>query len=134
MDPFQHFVDAQSMVWANVQEELSQGHKTSHWMWFVFPQLSGLGSSLLARQYGIDDLAMAKAYQEHEILGPRLIEATKMVCKHQGKSLDAIFGNPDKLKFISCMTLFAKASGNKLFKKAIKAFDVKKDKLTLARI
>lgn len=113
-DPFdlQRFVVAQDPVYADVCEELRRGRKEEHWMWFVFPQLKGLGSSSMARTFGIASRAEAEAYLEHSILGPRLIECTGLVNLVQGRSIEEIFGYPDHLKFRSSMTLFAHVAHN----------------------
>ena len=112
-DPFslQRFVDAQEGVFAEVCAELAAGRKESHWMWFVFPQLKGLGSSATARHYAIGSLEEARAYLAHPVLGPRLRECTGLVSRIEERSVEAIFGYPDHLKFRSCMTLFASAAG-----------------------
>jgi uncharacterized protein (DUF1810 family) len=103
------FVQAQEPVIAQVRQELSAGRKRSHWMWFVFPQLAGLGHSAMARQYAIASLAEARAYLEHPLLGSRLVNLTELVNKVEGRSIREIFGSPDDLKFHSSMTLFALA-------------------------
>jgi uncharacterized protein (DUF1810 family) len=103
------FVTAQEPVLAQVRQELAAGRKRSHWMWFVFPQLAGLGHSAMARQYAISSLAEARAYLEHPVLGGRLIDLTKLVNRVNGRSIHDIFGSPDDLKFHSSMTLFAQA-------------------------
>jgi uncharacterized protein (DUF1810 family) len=104
------FVAAQEPVIDAVRAELRAGRKRSHWMWFVFPQLRSLGRSSTARFYGLADLAEARAYHAHPVLGPRLVECTRLVEAHPGEELTAIFGTPDDLKFRSCMTLFAAAA------------------------
>lgn len=101
------FVQAQDHVMEQVRRELSEGRKRSHWMWFVFPQLSGLGHSAMARHYAIASLDEAEAYLRHPTLGPRLIECSDLVNRVEGRSINEIFGSPDDLKFHSCMTLFA---------------------------
>ena len=108
-DPFDlaRFVSAQAGVFAGVIDELRAGRKTSHWMWFVFPQLRGLGASPTARFFGLSGLAEATAYLEHPVLGPRLELATAAVMSSPAPSLRALFGAPDDLKFRSSMTLFA---------------------------
>lgn len=103
------FVTAQEPVLAQVRQELAAGRKRSHWMWFVFPQLAGLGHSAMARQYAISTLAEARAFLEHPVLGSRLIELTNLVNQVNGRSIHDIFGSPDDLKFHSSMTLFAQA-------------------------
>ncbi|MGY0714699.1 DUF1810 domain-containing protein [Azospirillum argentinense] len=111
-DPFdlQRFVNAQEPVFATVLEELQNGRKQSHWMWFIFPQLRGLGRSATAEFYGIDSLNEARAYLAHPTLGPRLEKATRAVLAIQGRTLHGIFGSPDDMKFHSSMTLFAFAA------------------------
>ena len=106
---FDRFVKAQEPVVADVRAELAAGRKTSHWMWFVFPQLAGLGFSHRAQFYGIASLDEAKAYLAHAVLGPRLVECTDLVNAVEGRSAHDIFGSPDDLKFRSSMTLFALA-------------------------
>ena len=103
------FVRAQDPVLDQVRHELAEGRKRSHWMWFVFPQLRGLGRSATAQHYGIGSLAEAKAYLAHPVLGPRLVECTELVNRVEGRSVHQIFGGPDDLKFHSSMTLFASA-------------------------
>lgn len=100
------FVEAQSPVYASVLAELAAGRKTSHWMWFVFPQLKPLGRSGTARFYGLEDRAEAAAYWQHPVLGERLKECTRLVLATPGKTAHDIFGSPDDLKLRSCMTLF----------------------------
>lgn len=107
----ERFVQAQGPVYAQVRAELAAGRKRTHWMWFVFPQLRGLGESPTAHRFGIASLAEARAYLDHPVLGPRLIECTRLVNAVQGRTLGEIFGFPDDLKFRSCMTLFAALGG-----------------------
>ena len=104
------FVSAQEQVFQRAVEELRQGRKRSHWMWFIFPQLRGLGRSHLAVHYGIGDLQEARAYLAHAVLGPRLEEATRAVLDSPADSLSALFGDPDDMKFRSSMTLFHSAA------------------------
>ena len=120
-DPFelQRFVDAQAPVYRQVCAELAAGRKASHWMWFVFPQLKGLGRSATAQHYGIGSAAEARAYRAHPLLGPRLTQCTELVLAVEGRSAHEIFGPPDDLKFRSCMTLFARATGEPLFARAL---------------
>jgi uncharacterized protein (DUF1810 family) len=101
------FVAAQDPVIAHVRRELSEGRKQTHWMWYVFPQLAGLGHSEMARRYALASLDEAKAYLRHPILGPRLIECTELVNRVQGRSAYQILGSPDDLKFHSSVTLFS---------------------------
>jgi uncharacterized protein (DUF1810 family) len=111
-DPFElrRFVSAQSAIYRTVVEELRDGRKRGHWMWFVFPQLRGLGNSPMAARYGISSLEEARAYLRHNLLGPRLHECTQLVNQVQDRSITEIFGSPDDLKLRSSMTLFAHAT------------------------
>jgi uncharacterized protein (DUF1810 family) len=111
-DPFalERFVTAQRPVYAQVLAELSTGHKRSHWMWFVFPQLRGLGSSSMARSFGIASLAEARAYLAHPVLGPRLRECVGILAGLPGADAREVMGYPDDLKLRSCLTLFAAAA------------------------
>jgi uncharacterized protein (DUF1810 family) len=104
------FVDAQHEVYDNALSELRSGRKTSHWMWFVFPQFAGLGTSEASRLYAIKSIAEAHAYLQHPILGPRLMECAEAVLSIPGRSVRDIFGSPDDMKLKSCMTLFASIS------------------------
>lgn len=137
-DPFnlQRFVDAQNPVYAQVCSELRSGQKSGHWMWFIFPQIKGLGRSHLAEKFAISSRAEAQAYLEHPILGPRLYECSGLVTLIDGKTIQQIFGSPDDLKFRSSMTLFAFiTSGNQLFDDVLKKyFGGEPDRLTLERI
>lgn len=113
-DPFelQRFVDAQARVYHTVLDELRDGRKRSHWIWFVFPQIAGLGSSPTAARYAISSLEEARAYLAHPVLGPRLRECAQLVARLQGRSVAQIFGSPDDLKVRSSMTLFARATSD----------------------
>jgi uncharacterized protein (DUF1810 family) len=137
-DPFdlQRFVDAQDPVYEQVLKELSAGRKTSHWMWFVFPQIAGLGFSSMAQRYAIGSREEAAAYANHPILGARLRECIELVNAIEGRSAHQIFGSPDELKFRSCMTLFAEcASDPDLYQDALtKYFDGEGDPQTLSRL
>ena len=111
-DPYrlQRFVEAQDPLIDRVRAELRRGRKSSHWMWFVFPQISGLGSSPTAREYAISSLDEARAYLAHPVLGPRLLEAAELVVAVEGRSAAEVFGSPDDLKLRSSMTLFTRAA------------------------
>jgi uncharacterized protein (DUF1810 family) len=111
-DPFdlRRFVDAQDRVYDTVLAELRSGAKRSHWIWFVFPQLRGLGHSTTAQHYGISSIDEARAYLAHPVLGPRLRECTRLVAAIDGRSVDQIFGWPDNLKVRSSVTLFSHAT------------------------
>ena len=132
----QRFVEAQNPVYDTVCSELRDGRKKSHWMWFIFPQIEGLGSSPLARKFAISSLAEAAAYVAHPILGPRLRECTRLVNLVEGRPIEQIFGYPDDLKFRSSMTLFARAApDNGVFIDALKKyFSGQFDPATLARL
>jgi uncharacterized protein (DUF1810 family) len=127
------FVAAQAAVFAQVRCELEAGRKRSHWMWFVFPQLRGLGQSAMAQRYGLSGLGEAAAYLQHPVLGPRLIECTQLVNRTTIGSIGAIFDAPDDLKFRSCMTLFAALpSAPGVFARALERFfEGSADALTL---
>ena len=119
----QRFVDAQNPVFDRVCAELRAGRKQTHWMWFIFPQLAGLGSSTIAARYAISGKLEAEAYLAHEILGPRLRRCTQLVNAVAGRSVHEIFGYPDDLKFHSSMTLFAQAAQHeKLFTEALQKY------------
>jgi uncharacterized protein (DUF1810 family) len=107
----ERFVVAQAAVFDTVLDELKAGQKRSHWMWFIFPQLRGLGHSSMAQFYGIASLGEARAYLAHPVLGPRLTLCTETVLALQERSLAPIFGSPDDMKFRSSMTLFSVAAG-----------------------
>lgn len=124
-DPYnlQRFVDAQDPVFEEVRSELRNGQKRGHWMWFVFPQIQGLGHSPTARQFAISSREEAEAYLNHPILGPRLRECTRLVTLVEGRSISQILGYHDDMKFRSCMTLFAHATAaNQVFKDALQKF------------
>jgi uncharacterized protein (DUF1810 family) len=112
-DPFglERFVTAQVGVYQRACDELRRGRKQSHWMWYVFPQMQGLGLSSTSQYYGIGSIAEARAYLAHPILGPRLAEVTGLMLEMRGRSLHDILGSPDDMKFRSSMTLFAHATG-----------------------
>jgi uncharacterized protein (DUF1810 family) len=115
----ERFVEAQTDVYARALAELKAGKKQSHWMWFIFPQIAGLGRSAMAQRYAIQDLAEAQAYLAHSLLGPRLLECTQAVLAIEGKTAHAIFGAPDDLKFRSSMTLFNKTAPDDIFRAAL---------------
>ena len=137
-DPFdlQRFVDAQDPVIDEVCNELRAGRKRSHWMWFVFPQLAGLGHSAVAQRYAIASLAEARAYLAHALLGPRLRDCSALVLAVEGRSVHQIFGAPDDLKFWSSMTLFDAADPSEpVFRDCLgKYFGGRADRGTLSRL
>jgi len=119
----QRFVDAQAPVFEQVLAELRAGRKRSHWMWFVFPQLDGLGHSAMARRYALASLDEARALLRHPVLGPRLETCSALVLETTGVPIDTIFGPPDDLKFRSSMTLFAQAApGTELFDACLRKY------------
>lgn len=107
----ERFLIAQSETYDGAVSELQAGHKCGHWMWYVFPQLRGLGRSETSIHYGIADLNEAKQYLAHPVLGPRLRSCAEIVSKHKGRRAKDIFGQTDAMKFRSCMTLFSLADG-----------------------
>lgn len=137
-DPFglQRFVDAQSPVFETVLRELRVGRKAGHWMWFVFPQIAGLGSSPMAQRYAIGSLDEAHAYFGHPVLGPRLKACVAGLLDVSGRSAHEIFGSPDDVKLRSSLTLFAAAAPDEpLFMRALdRFFDGRKDAATLERL
>jgi uncharacterized protein (DUF1810 family) len=132
----QRFIDAQHPIYGQVRDELGAGQKETHWMWFIFPQIKGLGLSPTAQKYAIQDLDEARAYLEHPLLGFRLRECTQLVNAVSGRSIDEIFGYPDHLKFHSSMTLFAQTQpSDKLFAAALaKYFGGERDRRTLEEL
>jgi uncharacterized protein (DUF1810 family) len=138
IDPYnlQRFLDAQAPVIARVFLELKAGKKQSHWMWFIFPQINGLGRSSMSIRFAISSRAEAEAYLDHAILGLRLRQCTQLVNETVGHSIEEIFGHPDDMKFHSSMTLFAACASDKnVFETALnKYFGGKIDRLTIERI
>jgi len=133
-DPFdlERFVAAQAEIYTRVVAELSAGRKRSHWMWFIFPQIEGLGFSAMAQRFAIRSRAEASAYLAHGVLGPRLIECTRLVLAVKGRTIHDILGSPDDLKFRSSMTLFGAVSENPIFGEAIAVYyGGAKDRATL---
>lgn len=119
----QRFVDAQAQVYEQALAELRAGRKRSHWMWFVFPQIKGLGRSDMAQHYAIGDLDEARAYLQHPLLGPRLEECARAIAPQVDRSAHQIFGSPDDLKLHSSMTLFAAAAPEReIFREVLDTF------------
>ena len=120
------FLDAQTPIYTRVVEELAKGCKQTHWIWFIFPQIAGLGRSAMAQQYAIRDLDQAKRYLSDPILGDRLRHAVQLMIGHKAKSAFQILGSPDDVKFRSCLTLFREAasddSDRALFTEALDQF------------
>ena len=126
------FKTAQYGDFETALNEIAAGKKKTHWIWYIFPQLKGLGFSDYAVYYGIQDLVEAKAYIEDEMLGGNLIKITETLLEHKGKNIVRIFGRIDAMKVMSCMTLFEKVSDNKVFPEVLEAFyDGKRDEKTL---
>lgn len=136
MDDLEKFVTAQAPLYEQVLAELRAGRKRSHWMWFVFPQIAGLGRSATARHYALASLAEAKAYLAHPLLGERLRACCALLLALEGRSAHEVFGDPDDVKFRSCLTLFASASpGEAVFVRCLdKYFGGAPDAATLALI
>ena len=137
-DPYdlQRFVDAQNPVFEQVCTELRGGHKQGHWMWFIFPQLIGLGNSDMAIKFAISSRQEADAYLKHTVLGPRLKQCSRLVTLVEGRSINQIFGYPDDLKFRSSMTLFASTTTeDQIFRDVLqKYFAGEPDRLTIERL
>ena len=136
MAALDRFVEAQAGVWTQALAELKAGRKTSHWMWFVFPQIAGLGRSETARFYAIADVAEARAYLAHPLLGARLREAAQALLTHRGQSAEAVLGGIDAIKLRSSMTLFeAVAPDEPVFAAVLDAFfSGQRDPETVRRI
>ncbi|WP_085592935.1 MULTISPECIES: DUF1810 domain-containing protein [unclassified Pseudomonas] len=132
----QRFVEAQNPVYDQVMQELQAGRKRSHWMWYVFPQLDGLGHSAMAERYALAGIDEARAYLAHPLLGPRLEACVTALLQHSDKSAREMLGSPDHLKLRSCLTLFARAApDNPLFQLALVQFyGGDQDALTLAML
>jgi uncharacterized protein (DUF1810 family) len=132
----ERFVDAQAPVYEQVRREMVAGRKQSHWMWFIFPQIAGLGQSPMSTRFAIASLDQAKAYLEHPVLGPRLRECTTLALNIEGRTSRDIFGSIDEMKFRSSMTLFARAGPDEeVFERCLdKYFAGGPDPITLARL
>jgi len=132
----QRFVDAQAPIYSQALDELERGRKASHWMWFIFPQVEGLGRSATAQQYAISSAEEAQAYLQHAVLGPRLVECVNALLGLDGRTAEQIFGDTDTLKLRSSLTLFLAASGGEqVFEDALdKYFDGVPDLRTLTAI
>lgn len=132
----ERFVSAQDSIYAEVVSELRAGMKTGHWMWFIFPQIRGLGRSSVSIEYAISSREEAAAYLQHPVLGPRLKACTRLVLEVENRSAEEIFGSPDDMKFRSSMTLFAQASADDdIFIRALQQyFGGAQDQLTLDRL
>jgi uncharacterized protein (DUF1810 family) len=136
-DPYdlQRYLDAQAGTIDQALAELAAGAKRTHWMWFVFPQIAGLGHSAMAQRYAISGLDEARAYLAHPVLGERLRRCTGLAIGHAGRGMHALFGSPDDMKFRSSMTLFAEVDDAGLFGRALDACCAgQRDQVTLARL
>lgn len=132
----QRFVAAQEQSYSRALEEIRNGHKKTHWMWFIFPQIAGLGHSSMAQKYAISCRSEAEAYLRHPVLGMRLLEITEELLQHEGLTAFDIFGSPDDLKLRSCMTLFSSISeeGNIFERVLVKYFNGQPCQFTLAAV
>ncbi len=130
----ERFIAAQGQTFNSALNEIRAGRKQSHWMWYVFPQLAGLGSSPTARRYAVSGRAEAEAYLAHPVLGPRLVEIAEAALAVEGRTANAGFGSPDDMKLRSCATLFARAAppGSVFERLLAKYFDGRPDERTLA--
>ena len=129
------FLEAQADTYDHAHRELERGRKQSHWMWFIFPQVAGLGSSAMAVRYAISGLAEAQAYLDHPVLGPRLLECVALVNAAHPTPLAVVFGYPDDLKFHSCVTLFDRAASGTVFAQALERwFAGTPDQATLQKL
>ncbi|OUM04742.1 calpastatin [Pseudomonas syringae] len=132
----QRFVNAQQLVFQQVLTELEAGHKRSHWMWFVFPQIQGLGHSDMAQRYAISDLDEARAYLQHPLLGTRLEQCASIIVPQVGRTARQMFGSPDDMKLHSSMTLFAIAAPDRpVFQEVLDTFfEGERDAMTVRRL
>jgi uncharacterized protein (DUF1810 family) len=135
MGDLRRFLDAQAPVIETALSELRAGHKRTHWMWFVFPQLKALGRSSMAKFYGLHDLTEARSYWAHPVLGPRLKECVLALLGVESRSAHEVFGSPDDVKFCSCLTLFERAAADGCFAQALDRFyRGQRDEPTLALV
>ncbi len=129
----ERFVKAQEGDYERAMKELARGHKQSHWIWYILPNIAGLGHSPTARYYAIQDLEEAKAYLAHPLLGPRLQKTLQVILEQPNADLSSLMGFPDDLKLISCVSLFQAADpDNPIYKKVLKRFHREPDWNTLA--
>ena len=132
MSDLNKFITAQEHFYQTALQEIKDGEKVSHWMWFIFPQIAGLGRSPMAKMYAIESKDEAKEYLEHEVLGSRLREISKTLLEHKDKQIVSILGHTDAMKLRSSMTLFDAVSPDDVFAEVLEAFfDSKRDRLTL---
>ena len=129
------FVVAQDRVFERVVQEITNGRKTGHWMWFVFPQMKGLGKSSMSEKYGLEGVEEARSFFEHPVLGKRLIQLLELLLKHSNKSIIMILGFPDNLKLKSSLTIFEVATAEMIFSEVLEIFyNGERCQLTLAKI
>jgi uncharacterized protein (DUF1810 family) len=137
-DPFglARFVEAQEHDYEQAVAEIRSGQKQSHWMWYIFPQIHGLGSSATSQHYAIKSVGEAEAYLQHPILGPRLLESARLTLALEGRTASAVFGAPDDMKLRSSATLFAAVSppGSLFEQLLVKYFNGERDERTLERL
>ena len=132
MSDLNKFITAQEHFYQTALQEIKDGEKVSHWMWFIFPQIAGLGRSPMAKMYSIESKDEAKEYLEHEVLGVRLREISKALLDHKDKHVVSILGGTDAMKLRSSMTLFDSVSPDDVFAEVLEAFfDSKRDRLTM---
>ena len=131
----ERFVTAQDCVYEQVVREITDGRKTGHWMWFMFPQIKGLGKSTISEEYGLEGVEEARAFFEHPVLGKRLIQLLELLLKHSNKSIIMILGFPDNLKLKSSLTIFEVATAEMIFSEVLEIFyNGERCQLTLAKI
>ena len=131
----ERFVTAQNPVFEQVIEEIIKGHKSGHWMWFVFPQIKGLGKSPISKEYGLEGVEEARAFFEHPVLGKRLVQLLELLLEHSNKSILIILGFPDNLKLKSSLTIFEVATAERIFTEVLEIFyNGERCQLTLAKI
>ena len=131
----ERFVTAQNPVFEQVIEEIIKGHKSGHWMWFVFPQIKGLGQSPISEEYGLEGVEEARAFFEHPVLGKRLVQLLELLLEHSNKSILIILGFPDNLKLKSSLTIFEVATAERIFTEVLEIFyNGERCQLTLAKI
>ena len=131
----ERFVTAQDRVYDQVVREITDGRKTGHWMWFMFPQIKGLGKSITSEEYGLEGVEEARAFFKHPILGKRLVQLLELLSEHSNKSISIILGFPDNLKLKSSLTIFEVATAEMIFSEVLEIFyNGERCQLTLAKI
>ena len=131
----ERFVTAQDRVYEQVVREITDGRKTGHWMWFMFPQIKGLGKSITSEEYGLEGVEEARPFFNHPILGKRLVQLLELLSEHSNKSISIILGFPDNLKLKSSLTIFEVATAEMIFSEVLEIFyNGERCQLTLAKI